>query len=193
MNICIFGASSRSLDEIYYTEAEKFGLLMARHGHTLVFGGGTGGIMGAVARGVHEGGGEIIGIAPRFFDEPGILYPDCTEFIYTDTMRERKQLMEEKSDATVVLPGGIGTYEEFFEILTLKQLGKTRRAIVLLNTEGFFGPMQALMEHTATEKFMSSKCLNIYDLVDTPEQAVEAVERYVPRNLDPKSLKHYSD
>ena len=132
MNICIYGASSATLEPVYYAEAEKLGELLASAGHALVFGGGREGLMGAAARGVHKMGGGIIGIAPRFFDEPGILYEHCTEMLYTDTMRERKQLMEERSQATVVLPGGIGTYEEFFEMLTLKQLGRTDRAIVIV-------------------------------------------------------------
>ena len=115
MNICIYGAASPQLDQIYYEKTEELGRLMARRGHGLVFGGGETGLMGAAARGVDAEGGYLLGIAPRFFDEPGILYQHCTEFIMTETMRERKHLLEEKSQATIVVPGGIGTYEEFFD------------------------------------------------------------------------------
>lgn len=192
MKICIYGASSRTLDEIYYTEAEKLGVLMAQRGHSLVFGGGAQGLMGAVARGVHSEGGEILGIAPRFFDEPGILYGHCTEMIFTETMRERKQLMEDKSEACIVLPGGIGTYEEFFEILTLKQLGRSSHAIVMLNTNGYFAPMQALLKHTAQERFMSENCLDIFSVADTPETALEMLEGYVPQTGNLKRLEDYT-
>jgi len=192
MKICIYGASSRALEEIYYTEAEKLGALMAQRGHSLIFGGGAEGLMGAAARGVYSGGGEIIGIAPRFFDEPGILFPHCTELVYTDTMRERKALMEERSQAIIVLPGGIGTYEEFFEILTLKQLGRVSHAIVLLNTNNYFAPMKALLEHTAQERFMSQGCLDIFTVVDTPEDALAAIESYVPQTGNLKRLEDYN-
>ena len=192
MKICVYGASSSQLDKIYYEEAEKLGRLMGKNGHCLVFGGGREGLMGAVARGVHSEGGEIIGIAPKFFDEPGILYENCTEMLYTETMRERKQLMEDNSEACIVLPGGIGTYEEFFEMLTLKQLGKSERAIILLNTNGYFAPVQALLEHTAETKFMSENCMALYTVVNTPEEVFRALETYVPRTGDLDRLENYN-
>ena len=102
--------------------------------------------MGAAARGVAAENGYILGIAPRFFDQPGVLYEKCTEFIFTENMRERKKLLEEKSDATIVAPGGIGTYEEFFEIFTLKSLKRIDRPIVLYNIDGYYDKMKALLE-----------------------------------------------
>ena len=192
MNICIYGASSTSLEPVYYEQAEKLGELMAMASHALVFGGGREGLMGAAARGVHAHRGEIIGIAPRFFDEPGILYEHCTQMIFTDTMRERKQLMEEKSQATIVLPGGIGTYEEFFEMLTLKQLGRTDRAIVIVNTNAYYEPMQRLLEATAQNHFMSNNCLGLYKLVDTPEQALDYINNYIPQSGSIRRLSDYN-
>ena len=175
MNICIYGASSRKLAKEYYDAAEALGALMAQQGHTLVFGGGQEGIMGAVARGAHAHGGKIIGIAPRFFDQPGILFADCTEFIYTDTMRERKALMEEHSEAFIVLPGGIGTYEEFFEMLTLKQLGRHNKPMVMLNTRGYYGPMAAMLQNTVDEGFMSADCMDLFGVCDSPGDALDYV------------------
>ena len=175
MNICIYGASSRKLAKEYYDAAEALGALMARQGHTLVFGGGQEGIMGAVARGAHAHGGKIIGIAPRFFDRPGILYEECTEFIYTDTMRERKALMEEHSEAFMVLPGGIGTYEEFFEMLTLKQLGRHNKPMVMLNTRGYYDPMAAMLQNTVDEGFMSADCLELYGVCNSPAEALDYI------------------
>lgn len=175
MKICIYGASSDKLAQEYFTEAETLGTLIAQGGHTLVFGGGQGGLMGAAARGVHAGGGGIIGVAPRFFDEPGILYPHCTRFIYTETMRERKAIMEEEADAFIVLPGGIGTYEEFFEMLTLKQLGRHGKPMAMLNTRGYYGPMNAMLQNTVDEGFMSANCLDLFKVCNTPQEALDYV------------------
>lgn len=192
MNICIFGASGRELEESYYAAAELLGSLIAQQGHTLVFGGGREGLMGAAARGAHKYGGDIIGIVPKFFDEPGIIYEHCTELIFTETVRERKQLMEERSEACVVLPGGIGTFEEFFEMLTLKQLGRSDRAIVVLNTNNYYGPMQHMLEDTARQRFMSRGCLELYGLADTPDKVLDYIARYVPRKGSIRRLEDYN-
>ena len=192
MNICIFGASGRELEESYYAAAELLGSLIAQQGHTLVFGGGREGLMGAAARGAHKYGGDIIGIVPKFFDEPGIIYEHCTELIFTETVRERKQLMEERSEACVVLPGGIGTFEEFFEMLTLKQLGRSDRAIVVLNTNDYYAPMQQMLENTARQRFMSRGCLELYGLADTPDKALDYIARYVPRKGSIRRLEDYN-
>lgn len=180
MRVCVYGASSTALESIYYQEAEKMGRILASRGHGLVFGGGREGLMGASARGAHSANGEIIGIAPSFFDMPGILYEHCTETIYTKTMRERKKLLEELSEACIVLPGGVGTYEEFFEMLTLKQLGQSNRAIILVNTKGYFDPLMALLRHTEEENFVGDSVFDLFSLVATPEDAMDALENYVP-------------
>ena len=192
MNICIFGASGRELEASYYAAAELLGSLIAQQGHTLVFGGGREGLMGAAARGAHKYGGDIIGIVPKFFDEPGIIYEHCTELVFTETMRERKRLMEERSEACIVLPGGIGTFEEFFEMLTLKQLGRSDRAIVVLNTNDYYAPMQQMLENTARQRFMSRGCLELYELADTPDKALECIARYVPRKGSIRRLEDYN-
>ena len=94
-------------------------------------------------------GGEIVGVAPRFFDEPGILFQGCTQMHFTDTMRQRKELMEQLSDGFIMAPGGIGTFEEFFEILTLRQLGRHQKPIAILNVRGYYDPLLALLENAA--------------------------------------------
>ncbi len=193
MRICIFGASGRSLDERYYAEAETLGRLIGKNGDSIVFGGGAEGLMGACARGVHSCGGGIVGIAPKFFDEPGILYPECSRMIFTETMRERKQLMQDNSDACIVLPGGIGTLEEFFELLTLKQLGRDSRAIVLLNTLGAHDMMLRMLGELAARHFMSSNCLSLYSVAETPQQAMELLADYVPRTGGLRRLEDYSE
>jgi len=126
MNICLYGASSPALDRAYFDAAEEFGRLLAKNGHTLVYGGGAQGVMGAAARGAADAGGKITGIAPNFLNVDGILFDRCTEFILTDTMAERKAAMIAHADAFVMAPGGFGTLEEFFEVLTLSLAAITR-------------------------------------------------------------------
>ena len=147
--------------------------------------------MGAAARGFARKGGEIIGIAPTFFlNVDGILYDQCTEFIYTETMRERKQLMEEKADAFIVTPGGIGTFEEFFEILTLKQLGRHTKPILIYNVMGYFDSMKAMMEDAIEKKFMKDTCRELYIFVDTPEAVIEYLQKYTVPSAETKYYKN---
>ena len=122
MRICVYGAASPTIDPAYIEAVEKMGKEMAARGHSLVFGGGGNGLMGAAARGVRTAGGYILGVIPKFFDQENIeaICDFCDELIQPDTMRQRKQIMEDNADAFIVTPGGIGTFEEFFEILTLK-------------------------------------------------------------------------
>ncbi|MCR5137039.1 MAG: TIGR00730 family Rossman fold protein [Oscillospiraceae bacterium] len=182
MNLCIFGASSDRLDPCYYDAAEALGGLIARAGHTVVFGGGAGGLMGACARGAQKAGGRLIGIAPKLFDEPGFLLSGCTELILTDTMAGRKEKMLALSDAFLALPGGIGTMDEFFEALTLRQLGLLDGNLVLLNTAGFYDALEAFLHQMADQGFMSRNCLSLLRICPTPEAALEAaLERKGPR------------
>ena len=175
MNICVYGASGSELAREYFEAAETLGRLIARGGHTLVFGGGQGGLMGACAQGAYAEGGRITGIAPRFFDEPGILFPHCSRFIFTDTMRQRKQAMEDESEAIIVLPGGIGTFEEFFEMLTLKQLGRHGKPMAVLNTLGYYEAMYQMLEKAAEGRFMSRNCLSLFSMCQSPEEAMEQI------------------
>ena len=189
MNICVYGASSKSIDAQFTDSGHALGYLLAQHGYGLVFGGGDNGMMGAVARGAHDGGGRIIGIAPRFFNVDGVLYPHCDELIYTETMRERKQKMEDLSGAFIVSPGGIGTFEEFFEILTLKQLGRTKKPLVILNTAGYYDDMLNMMRHTVESNFMSAQTFDLIAVVNTPEQAIDFIEHYVEQEVDVEELR----
>lgn len=178
MNICIYGASSARLEQEYYDRTEELGKMMGARGHGLVFGGGKEGLMGAAARGVSSCGGYILGIAPTFFDRPGVLFDKCSEFIFTETMRERKYLLEKKSDATIVVPGGIGTYEEFFEILTLKSLRRLNRPIVLYNIAGYYDIIKELLQQTADRDFMDASNLKLCEFMDDPEEILDYIEQW---------------
>ncbi len=190
MKICVYGASSNEIDKRYIEAGERLGEEMARRGHTLVYGGGAHGLMGAAARGMTRGGGHIIGVSPRFFKVDGVLYDKCTEFIYTDTMRERKQIMEDSSDAFIMTPGGIGTFEEFFEVLTLKQLNRHRKAIAVLNTLGYYDIITELMKKSADGGFMKGNTLRLYEFFEDPSAVLNYIEGYKEQEIDIKNMKH---
>ena len=175
MRACVFGASSDRLDPAYFAAAEELGRELAAGGHTLIFGGGQGGLMGAVARGAAALGGEIVGVAPRFFDEPGVLFEGCTRFVFTDTMRERKGIMEDEAEGFVLLPGGIGSFEEFFEVLPLRQLGRHQKPISVLNTRGYYDSLLSLLQRAVEEGFLSERCLKLFRLCAEPREALEAL------------------
>ena len=192
MRICVYGASGNQLDQAYFDAAFRLGQLLAAGGHTLIFGGGAKGLMGACARGAAEKGGEILGVAPRFFDEPGILFPRCSRFLFTETMAERKSAMAEESEAFIALPGGIGTFEEFFETLTLKQLGRHGKPIALVNTLGYFTPLSALLERAVADGFLAKGCLELFALCPTPEEALDHVLNAAPRTGGIRRLTDYA-
>lgn len=189
MNICIYGASSNEIDKLYIDKVESLGALLAKKGHTLIFGGGGNGVMGASARGVNSEKGKIIGVVPSFLNVDGMLFDKCDEIIYTETMRERKQKMEDLSDAFIMAPGGIGTYEEFFEILTLKQLGRHSKAIVIYNINSYFDKFLKMLEKTAKTGFMKKTCLDIFMVSDDEKEIMEYIENYIPENADVKKFK----
>ena len=190
MNICVFGAARDEIGEDFMALGTALGRELAARGHTLVFGAGGHGMMGAAARGAYEMGGKIIGVVPYFFNTPGILFEHCTELIRMETMAERKTIMEERSDAFIALPGGIGTLEEFFEILTLKQLGRHNPAIAILNTNGFYDKMQEFVLSAVEQRFIRPACLDIYALCPTPAETLAYLERYDPAALDVRHLKN---
>ena len=187
-SICVYCGSSGGRSDAYANAGYALGRAMADAGLRLVYGGGTKGIMGAVAEGVLSGNGKVTGIIPRF-----LMTKEATEsalariddLIVTEDMHTRKHSMFEKSDAFVALPGGIGTLEEIVEIMTWAQLGRHRKPIVFANIEGFWDPMLKLMDHMTSEGFIHTSHLvkplvvdNAVDIVPT----LLAAEGAVPRN-----------
>lgn len=163
--------------DIYKKQTEEMGELLAKRGHGMVYGGGARGLMGAAARGVKKQNGFVLGIAPSFFHVDGELFEFCDEFIYTDTMRERKQLLEDRSDAFVILPGGIGTFDEFFETLVLKSLGKLPKPIALFNIDHYYDPLQQMLEHAAVAGFVAKDRLLMYRIFDQAEELLQYLEQ----------------
>ena len=189
MNICVYGASSESIDKIYLDTAYELGSEIAKRGHTVVYGGGGNGVMGATARGARDNGGKIIGIAPSFFLVDGVLFKDCTEFVYTETMRERKKILEERSDGFIIAPGGIGTFDEFFEILTLKQLERHNKPIAIFNVNGYYDHMLEMLRKTAESNFMREKSMELFECFTDIGEMLDYIATYDEPPMDIRELK----
>ena len=189
MKICLYGASSDEIDRVYISRTETLGEKMGKRGHALIFGGGAAGLMGAAARGMTRAGGEIIGIAPSFFNVDGVLYEKCTEFIYTDTMRERKFEMENRADGFIITPGGIGTFEEFFEVLTLKQLGRHNKPIAIFNVKGYYDDIMDLIEKASEGNCMKSACRELVHAFTDADEMLDYIENCDTSKLLPEQTK----
>lgn len=164
----------------------EFGRTLARRGHVLVFGGGVTGLMGAVARGVKEGGGRVVGIIPDFMKERELEFRDADELITVSTMRERKQLMEERADAFVALPGGWGTLEEIMEILVLRQLARHEKPTVFLNHGGYYDHLLAFFEHMVAEQFGKPSSRSYFAVKDNVPGVFDYLDGYEPFPADSK-------
>lgn len=191
MKICVYGAASSLIDNCYLEAGKELGKELAKRGHGLVFGGGSHGMMGAVANGAFEEKGYILGIIPEFFKEAGaeVSFKNCTEYIYTDTMRERKRELEENSNGFIITPGGIGTLDEFFEILTLKQLGRHNKPIAIYNIDGFFDELDTMMDKSIEKEFITHDCKELYSVFDNKEEMLEYLENYDEKDVDISKVK----
>ncbi|MCO4319773.1 TIGR00730 family Rossman fold protein [Phyllobacterium sp. 21LDTY02-6] len=177
-SICVYCGSSPGRDPIYKLAGRTLGKSIADHGLELVYGGGTKGIMGAVAEGVMSAGGKVTGIIPEFLmnkEATEQALGQLSELIVTEDMHQRKHKMFERSDAFVTLPGGIGTVEEIVEIMTWAQLGRHRKPMVFANINGFWNPMLALIDHMKSEGFVHTSHLVNPLVVDEAENIVPAI------------------
>jgi hypothetical protein len=185
--VCVFCASSGKCDAAYLGAARRLGAHLARHGVTLVYGGGGAGGMKSLADGALAAGGKVIGIIPRFMYELEWGHPHLTELRVVEDMHERKRQMVEGADAIVSLPGGCGTLEELFETMTLKRVGQFLNPIILVNTRGFYDRVVAALDHCIGESFMDSRHRDMWTLVNEPEEvmaAIGAAPRWQVENRD---------
>lgn len=191
MNICVFGAASSEIDDKYIKAVELMGETLAKAGHNLVFGAGGQGLMGAAARGFKKGNAKLVGVIPEFFKDADIeaIYEECDELIYTDSMRERKAKMEELADAFIIVPGGIGTFEELFEVLTLKQLGRHKKAIVIYNVDGYYDAMESMLDHSIEEHFVRENCKMLYSVFADLQSMIDYLEADIQVDFTVKQLK----
>lgn len=176
IGICVYGGSSNDVDQLYLDAAYTLGQGIAKRGWRVINGAGDTGIMGATTRGCKDACGETIGIAPYFFRQPGVLYNNGEDTMYTRTMRERKAFMESLSNAFIAAPGGIGTLEEFYEILTLKQLGQLDAPILLLNLNHYYDSLVKAMTDMEKAGFISAATMKLFTVVDTVDLALAALD-----------------
>ena len=182
MKICMYGAASDKIGENYKKCVELLGEEIAKRGHTLVYGAGGTGLMGACARGVTKGGGEIIGVAPHFMHEFEDIYSECTKLIETETMAERKEIMETNAEAFVIVPGGIGTYDEFFQVLTLKQLKRHNKPIVLYSINGYYDYIPSVIGSGIVKGFISPSVADMFVICETYQDVVSQIEELYNKN-----------
>lgn len=178
MKICVFGAASSEIDEIYINAVEELGENLAKRGHELVFGAGGNGLMGAAARGFKRGGGKVYGVIPSFFRDENIeaIFDKCDELIFTETMAQRKTKMEDIADAFIVVPGGIGTFEELFEVLTLKQLGRHTKPIAVYDIDGYYKNLMAFLKISVDRGFLKDNCKYLYLYSENADDITEYIE-----------------
>jgi uncharacterized protein (TIGR00730 family) len=184
--ICVYCSSSEALAASYFAAATEFGALLAQKNYTLVYGGGRIGLMGAVARAVHQHGGKVVGVIPQSLQDKEVGYNDADELIITKDLRDRKAIMETRAEAFVALPGGFGTLEEVFEILTLKQLQFHLKPIVLMNTNGFYDHFVRLCEHIYHERFAKPDSRQLYHIAPDAASVFSYLETYQPPQLQNK-------
>src|SRR5690348_12581688 len=175
MRICVYAASSQQTDTIYRDAAFALGKQLATAGCSVVYGGGSAGSMGAIANGALAGGGEVIGILPRFMADLEWGHPGLTKLELVGDMRERKHKLLTGSDAVVALPGGCGTLEELFEAITLKRLGLYFNPIVLLDTLDYWQPLDAFLHRVIEQRFMNPEHAKMWSLAATPEDVLPAI------------------
>ena len=174
-SVCVYSASSTKIDAVYFQAADTLGRLLAEHRIRLINGAGSIGLMRSVADAVLKNGGEVTGVIPRFMVEQNWHHTGLTELIEVESMHERKRKMADLSDGIIALPGGCGTLEELLEIITWKQLGLYLNPIVILNTNGFFDPLLAMLQRAMDENFMRQQHGTIWHVASTPQEAVELI------------------
>lgn len=171
-SVCVYCGSSDGADPAFGEAAAEFGRLLAESGLQLVYGGGSVGLMGRVARSVMQAGGTVVGIIPRFLHEREVMLREVTDLVVTEDMHERKRLMFDKADAFVALPGGVGTLEEVVEMMTWSQLGQHDKPIVLANLKDFWAPLHNLLGHMTEAGFISHNREVVYDVVPAIEDVI---------------------
>ena len=181
-NICVFAGSSLGNREIYSESAKLLAKEIVSNGYNIVFGGGSNGLMGILADSAIENEGYIIGVITERLDDIEVGHPGLNELVVVDTMHARKKLMAEKSDAIICLPGGVGTWEEFFESLTWNQLGIQSKPIVILNIENYYATLKEFVNNAVAEGFLPKSTSKELIFVDTIEEAMDEIKNFVPKD-----------
>jgi uncharacterized protein (TIGR00730 family) len=186
-SLCVYCGSSSEVDEAHRNAAREMGEILAKEGIRLVFGGGRVGLMGLVADAVLDNGGEVIGIIPKFLEQWEVGHSGCTELIVTDNMHDRKLKMATMSDAFAILPGGLGTLDETFEILTWKQLELHDKPVVIIDIGGFWKPLIALIDAQISENYVRAEHRSLYTVVSTATEVLPIIGSMPPARFSLES------
>ena len=182
--VTVYCSSSSRIAPVFVSAGSQLGKAIAAQGWRLVYGGNDVGLMGALADAVRAAGGTVTGVTPRVLVDMGIADEKCDELIVTDGMRQRKATLEERGDAFIALPGGLGTFEEIFEIIVARQLNVHAKPIVLLNVAGYYGPLLAMVDHGVEQAFIKPEGRRLFHVAETVEEAIEQL-RAVGRDEPP--------
>ncbi|MEP4033989.1 TIGR00730 family Rossman fold protein [Roseibium polysiphoniae] len=188
-SVCVYCGSSFGTDPIYEATATRLGQLLAETGLRLVYGGGSVGLMGTVAKTVLDEGGQVTGIIPHFLEKREEMLDAVSDLTITENMHERKQLMFQKADAFIVLPGGIGTLEEAVEMMTWAQLGQHKKPVLLANVNGFWSPLLELLDHMRAQGFIRPDREVPYLVADRIEDAIPMLTDAVGEGSDTPDLQ----
>lgn len=186
-SVCVYCGSSARVDQVYKDAAVELGKTIAENGWNVVYGGGRVGLMGLVADSALAAGTKVFGIIPKHIQAREIDHTDLTELHIVDSMHIRKQMMVDRADAFVILAGGLGTLDEFFELMTWKQLGLHDKPIVMVNVRGYWDKMIQAIHHLADEKFMRAEDLGMYQVVEKVADVPAAILRSPQERFDPSS------
>lgn len=182
--ICVFCGSSHGARSEYIQAAEQLGNTLVKKNIGLVYGGGRVGVMGMIARTVMANGGEVIGVIPQKLADKEVAFTELSDLRIVDSMHSRKALMEELSDGFIGLPGGLGTIEEFFEVLTWGQLGIHQKPCGILNINGYFNKLIEFLDHTVSEQFIDEEHRSMILIDEMPEGLLQQFETYKPPTID---------
>lgn len=186
-SVCVYCGSSARVDQVYKDAAVELGRTLAANKWDLVYGGGRVGLMGLVADSALSAGSKVVGIIPQHIQAREIEHTDLTELHVVDSMHIRKQMMVDRGDAFVILAGGLGTLDEFFEILTWKQLGLHDKPVVMVNINGYWTKMVEAIKHIADQKFMRAEDLTMFQVVDSVAEVPAALNEAPHERFDPSS------
>lgn len=186
--ICVYSSSSNSIDSKYFDIATELGKEIAAKKNILLFGGGMLGLMGATATAVHTKGGKVIGVIPEALNQKGVVYETCDELVVTKDMRDRKSIMDARSDAFIALPGGFGTLEELLEIITLKQLKYHNKPIVILNANGYYDFLLKQFDQIIGRSFAKPESAMLYHVTSDVSEALNYIDQYTPHVFKDKWL-----
>lgn len=185
--VCVYCGSSSRVADVYKDAARDMGKLIAAEGWKVVYGGGRVGLMGLVADSALEAGAEVVGIIPAHIQQREIEHTDLTELHIVDSMHIRKQMMVDRSDAFIILAGGLGTLDEFFELLTWRQLGLHDKPVVVVNINGYWDKMLEAIDHIADIGFMRAEDRGLFTVVNRLEDVPAAIRNAPQEKFDPQT------